>query len=207
MKKYSGLLTILAVLLVSSACYFPTVMTEDEAVATEVQKVLEDIQDETATANAAATYTPYPTYTPAPTYTPQATAWVNPYYNPYYNQYIPSDSGGRYIRSCNNAEFIGENFYDYAIFNNGTVFTKTWVLRNTGVCTWTTDYKLVFKYGNSMSSDISSNLPYDVPPGGIVELSVDMKAPAADGTYKGYWTIQSDVGEQFFDFWVAIKVR
>ena len=203
MKKYSVLAAILAVLLVSSACYFPTVMTADEAVATEVQKVLEDIQDETATANAAATYTPYPTYTPAPTYTPQATVWVNPYYN----QYIPSDSGGRYIRSCNNAEFIGENFYDYAIFNNGTVFTKTWVLRNTGVCTWTTDYKLVFKSGNSMSGDISTNLPYDVPPGGIVELSVDMKAPGTDGTYKGYWTIQSDIGEQFFDFWVAIKVR
>ena len=203
MKKYPLLTAVIAILLVSSACYFPTIISSDAAVATEVQKALEDILDETAAAEAAATYTPYPTYTPEPTFTPQATSWINPYYN----QYIPSDSGGRYLLDCNDAEFVGENFSDYAIFNNGTEFTKTWILRNTGYCTWSTDYKLVFKSGNSMSSDISSNLPYDVPPGGTVELSVDMKAPASDGTYKGYWTIQSDIGEQFYDFWIIIKVR
>jgi hypothetical protein len=205
MKKYPFLAAVLAILLVSSACYFPTIMTSDAVVATEVQKALEDILDETATVNAAATYTPYPTYTPAPTYTPQATAW----YAPYFDQYIPSDSGGRtsITNYCNNATFVTETITDNTVFSPGDTFTKTWTIRNSGQCTWDTDYQLVFTSGNSLSGDTSSDLPHDVPPGGVVVLSVDLKAPGTPGTYKGEWAIQSDDGYLFAKFWVQIKVR
>ena len=117
MKKYPLLAVVLTILLVSSACYFPTNINSEAVVATEVQRALQDILDETATVNAAATYTPYPTYTPAPTYTPQATAW----YAPYYDQYIPSDSGGRrsITNYCNSATFVTETITDNTVFNPG----------------------------------------------------------------------------------------
>lgn len=205
MKKYPLLAAVIAILLVSSACYFPTIISSDAAVATEVQKSLEDILDETAAAEAAATYTPYPTYTPEPTYTPQATAW----YAPFYNQYIPSDSGGRtsITNYCNYATFVTETITDNTVFNPGDTFTKTWTIRNTGQCTWDTDYQLVFTSGNSLSGDTSSDLPHDVPPGGVVVLSVKLKAPGIPGTYKGEWAIESDDGYRFAKFWVQIKVR
>jgi hypothetical protein len=194
--------SIFILVVFSTACYFPEVMTEDQTVATEVKKALEEVLEKTESAKAAATYTPYPTYTPQPTYTSQ------PFRNgPYYEPFRPSDSGRRMSYYCNKAEFISENIPDRTLFNECDDFTKTWVLRNTGRCTWTTDYKLVFISGNSMSGDISSSLPYDVPPGGIVEVSVDLTAPSRDGTYKGNWAIVSDDGYRFANFWVLIFVR
>ncbi len=204
MKKYNNLVigAVLLMILFSTACYFPEIMTTDETVATEVQKALEEVLEETASAQAAATYTPYPTYTPQPTYTSQ------PFTSgPYYEPYRPSDSGSRMGSYCDKAEFLSENIPDNTVFDNGDDFTKEWVLRNIGYCTWTTDYNLVFTSGNSMSGDISSPLPNDVPPGGIVEVSVDLTAPSNDGTYKGNWAIESDSGHEFANFWVQIKVR
>jgi hypothetical protein len=205
MKKYPVLAATLTILFISSACYFPQIMTQDQAVATEVQKALGEILDETATVKAAATYTPYPTYTPEPTYTPQATSW----YGPYYNQYIPSDSGGRtkITSYCNSATFVTETIPDNTIFSPGDTFTKTWTIRNTGQCTWDTDYHLVFTSGNSLSGVIASELPHEVLPGGVVVLSVDFKAPPTPGTYKGEWSIESDDGYRFAKIWVQIKVR
>jgi len=192
-----------AIALISSACYFPQIMTSDQAVATEVEKALDDIMEQTASAKIEATYTPYPTYTPAPTYTTQA------FTAPYYDAYVPSDSGGRrnITNYCNNATFVSETIPDNTIFSRGDTFTKTWTLRNTGRCTWSTDYHLIFYSGNSLGGVIASELPHDVPPGGIVLLSVDLTAPSAAGTYKGDWSIESDDGYRFAKFWVQIKVR
>ncbi|MDK2981783.1 MAG: hypothetical protein PWQ55_2130 [Chloroflexota bacterium] len=205
MKKYTLLTALLAILVITSACTFPTVVDSDQMVATEVQKALADILEETASAQAAATYTPYPTYTPLPTYTPQPTRW----YPSYYDQYIPSDSGGRTNLStyCNSAVFVSETIPDNTVFNPGETFTKTWSIRNTGHCTWDSGYKLVFTSGNSLSGVTSSAMPHDVAPGTSVVLTVEMKAPSTDGTYKGDWAIENPDGYRFARFWVQIKVR
>ncbi len=200
-KAVMGVLLVMG--MISIACYFPQVMTQDQVVATEAQKVLSQILQQTEAAKAAATYTPYPTYTPMPTYTPQP---VNNY-PPHYEPYRPSDSGGWFHRRCNQAIFISENFPDYTRFNEGDTFTKTWVLKNTGDCTWNSDYDLVFTGGNSLYGDTSIPLSENVHPGEIVELSVDLTAPSRDGIYKGYWGLRSDDGDVFANFWVTIKVH
>ncbi|RLC66117.1 MAG: hypothetical protein DRH97_07000 [Chloroflexi bacterium] len=41
----------------------------------------------------------------------------------------------------------------------GDNFTKTWRLKNTGTCTWTSGYSLVFDHGDSMGGPALSNLP------------------------------------------------
>jgi hypothetical protein len=196
--------SVLVLVLFSTACLFPQVMSQDDAVATEVQKALGILAEKTEAAKAAATYTPYPTYTPQPTYTPEPS---RKYYVPNFEPYRSNYYYGWNRQYCNRAEFLGENYPDYSRFDEGDHFTKTWVLRNTGRCTWTTDYKLVFTSGNSMSGDICIPLSEEVEPGEIVELSVDLTAPYRDGTYKGNWGIESDYGDVFANFWVLIRVR
>jgi len=77
-------------------------------------------------------------------------------------------------------------------------FVKTWRLRNTGTCTWTTQFKLVFNSGNKMHSPDETyaiNLP--VEPGKLIDVSVTLRAPLTPGTYKGYWNLEDQYGNPF----------
>ncbi len=137
--------------------------------------------------------TPYPTYTPAPTYTSQ------PSYS--YSYQIGTPGG------CLSAVFISENVPDNTVFNPGETFVKTWTIKNTGYCTWNTNYKLVFYSGDDMDGDHSTNLPEAVSPGEEVDLSVTLTAPNSEGTYRGDWRVCSDTGVNFARFWAQIKVE
>jgi len=137
--------------------------------------------------------TPYPTYTPAPTYTAQ------PSYS--YSYQIGTPGG------CLNAVFVSENVPDNTVFSPGDTFVKTWTIKNTGYCTWNTNYKLVFYSGDDMDGDHSTNLPEAVSPGEKVELSVTLTAPNSEGTFRGDWRVRSDTGVNFARFWVQIKVE
>ncbi len=95
----------------------------------------------------------------------------------------------------------------------GETFTKTWRLRNSGTCTWTTQYALVFDSGNNMGGPAVVPMAGNVQPGGEVDLSVNLTAPNANGTYKGNWKLRNDKGIIFGigasadkPFWVQIIV-
>jgi hypothetical protein len=96
----------------------------------------------------------------------------------------------------------------------GDTFVKTWRLKNIGSNTWSTDYRLVFVSGERMSDPAAVfKLPNSVAPGGTVDLTVNMTAPSAAGTYFGYWQLKNASGVQFGigafankSFWVEIKV-
>ncbi|MBM3136716.1 MAG: hypothetical protein FJZ98_00845 [Chloroflexi bacterium] len=108
---------------------------------------------------------------------------------------------------CNKAEFVSETIPDDTSFNPNQSFTKTWRLRNVGTCTWNTNYKLVFFEGNQMNGPATKNLTQSVAPGEQVDFSVDLKAPASGGTYKGTWRVRDDNDQVFvFNIWVQIKV-
>jgi len=111
-------------------------------------------------------------------------------------------------KPCNRAEFISETVEDGTKFDVNESFTKTWRLKNVGTCTWNTNYKLVFSSGDKMSGPSSQNLPRSVAPGEQVDISVDLKAPDTEGTYKGIWQIQDDRGQTFvYNIWVEIKAK
>lgn len=102
---------------------------------------------------------------------------------------------------------------DGTSFKAGDTFTKTWRLKNIGSTTWTTDYSLVFVSGEQMSAPASLKLPKSVAPGGTVDVTVNMTAPAAAGTYRGNWQLKTAAGVLFGigaaankPFWVEIKV-
>jgi hypothetical protein len=95
----------------------------------------------------------------------------------------------------------------------GASFVKTWRLTNAGSCTWTQAYRLVFSSGDSMGAPASIPVTTGtVPPGGAVDLSVTMTAPANPGTYRANFLL-SNPSEQRFGtgdgskpFWVQIRV-
>lgn len=79
----------------------------------------------------------------------------------------------------------------------GAAFVKTWRLRNAGTCTWTSSYALVFDHGDKMGGPDVTPLAGAVAPGSTVDLSVSLTAPAAPGTYQGFWKLRNNAGVLF----------
>ncbi|HSM70915.1 MAG TPA: NBR1-Ig-like domain-containing protein [Anaerolineales bacterium] len=114
---------------------------------------------------------------------------------------------------CDQAHFVKDvTVPDGTTFAPGAVFTKTWRLRNSGTCTWS-GYTLVFDSGDSMSGTSPVSIG-TVGPGQEVDLSVNLTAPSANGSYRGYWRVRNSSGvylpilggHQGSSFFVDIKV-
>lgn len=115
---------------------------------------------------------------------------------------------------CDKAQFIADvTVPDGTVFAPGATFKKTWRLKNIGTCTWTTGYSLVFSSGEKMGGPTSAPFPTAVAPGQTVDLTVNLTAPTASGTFRGNWML-SNATNQIFGigtgankpFWVEIKV-
>ncbi len=83
------------------------------------------------------------------------------------------------------------------VFSPGQVFVKTWRLRNSGTCAWTTHYALVFVEGDQLGGPPAVPLPNRIEPGSLVDLSVTLTAPAGAGVYEGLWQLRTPQGEFF----------
>jgi hypothetical protein len=79
----------------------------------------------------------------------------------------------------------------------GETFRKVWRVRNDGSCTWTSGYALVFSSGERMGGEAVVPLKASVAAGATVDLGVDLVAPTARGTYRGYWLLRNDRGLLF----------
>ena len=111
------------------------------------------------------------------------------------------------------AGFVNETIPDGTRVEPGTAFTKTWTIQNTGTCTWTTGYALVFKSGEQMGGNGVNYLPVDVAPGQSIGISLNLVAPNTAGTYRGDWIMRNASGVLFGHgdqanqpFWVQISV-
>jgi photosystem II stability/assembly factor-like uncharacterized protein len=115
---------------------------------------------------------------------------------------------------CDRASFVTDvTVQDGTVFAPGSAFTKTWRLKNTGSCIWTTAYKLVYYSGEQMSAPTTVNLPWGAVHDQTVDISVNMVAPSTAGAYRGFW-ILANAGGKFFGIgpnasdpvWVDINV-
>jgi hypothetical protein len=102
---------------------------------------------------------------------------------------------------------------DNTSFAPNTSFTKTWRLKNSGTCNWTPDYVTTFVSGDPMSAVYPVKLPTSVPPGGNVDVSVNLVSPSTNGTFRGTWMLKNPSGKMFglganadIPFWVQIVV-
>lgn len=97
---------------------------------------------------------------------------------------------------CEQAEFIG----DISIPPGTTLFTsahfiKTWRVRNSGACAWTTAYSLAFASGAMLSDSTAAFLPSPVAPGETTDLSLAMRVPSNPGAYQGFWALRNPAGQ------------
>ena len=155
--------------------------------------------------------TPFSTLTIIPTQTsftvPSTTPYPSPF--PYPSQNIPTP-----ITRCDWVSYIGDvTVPDRTKYTPGTIFVKTWRLKNIGTCTWSSSYSLVFVSGEQMGGKASIALPSNVAPYQTIDLSVTLTAPAIEKAYTGYWMLKNASGEKFGfgptasnSFWVTIIV-
>ena len=91
----------------------------------------------------------------------------------------------------------------------GEPFTKTWRFKNTGTCHWS-GYTINFLTGDRMDAPNSAPIP-DTLAGETVDVSLELTAPTADGSYSGYFTLKDAEGESINvgtekTFWLKIIV-
>jgi hypothetical protein len=82
-------------------------------------------------------------------------------------------------------------------FSPGESFVKTWRITNSGSCTWTEQYALVWVSGEQMGAPSQVSWSGDISPGGMLEVSVGMVAPTTAGSYQSGWMLRSASGERF----------
>jgi uncharacterized protein YkwD len=75
----------------------------------------------------------------------------------------------------------------------GEKFIKTWEFQNTGTCPWI-NYTVKFSGDNKINAPLSAAMPAAVP-NQKVQVSMELTAPAADGTYAGYFILYNSNGE------------
>ncbi len=115
---------------------------------------------------------------------------------------------------CDRARLVEDiNVPDGTVFLPGAPFTKAWRLQNTGVCTWTPSYGLVFVQGDRMQGATYNSLQATVRPGESINLSVQLLSPLSNGRYRGFWMLSNASGRNFglgdradTPFWVDIRV-
>lgn len=88
------------------------------------------------------------------------------------------------------AQYVTDDGLDGTTYAPNTAFTKMWMLKNTGSCTWDSNYRVSYISGTMMTQQPGY---YFVPegqmvaPGQTVNINVGMTAPAEVGNYESYW--------------------
>ncbi|MGE5124436.1 MAG: NBR1-Ig-like domain-containing protein [Acidobacteriaceae bacterium] len=146
--------------------------------------------------------TPITQITPTETATPEPSA--TPIEGP-----VPTEA------NCSDAyEFVDDiTIPDGTELLPGEEFVKTWRLLNTGTCTWTTQYGLIFVSGDLMNGTSPFPLSAITSPGSTADVSITLKAPGTPGTYQGDWQLVNPAEVRFGSvnnpdatFYVQIKV-
>lgn len=222
MKSYRVIVVILIVVLTLSACNLPTArpteQTNPNAVFTAAAQTVEVQLTQNALLNPTsppATIAPPTNTLPAVTNTPlppasAQTTNAGPAIATAISGPVAAPTSG-----CNAAQFVNDvSIPDGTSFSGGATFTKTWRLKNVGTCTWNSSYALVFDSGDAMGGASSLALIGTTAPGASLDVSVNLQAPAKDGTYTGFWGLTNASGARIpvaggtngKSFYVEIKV-
>jgi hypothetical protein len=108
---------------------------------------------------------------------------------------------------CLNSELVSLSVPSGEKLDQGETFNQTFVIKNTGTCTWNGDYKITFIGGDTLGSD-TRKIRRDVGPGSTIEISLSMTAPTTSGTVSSSWQMSSDSGSMFgqvFGFSFVVK--
>jgi len=86
---------------------------------------------------------------------------------------------------------------DGSVIEGGTPFTKTWGVSNSGCQTWAGNVEAVYASGSAMNGPASVLLDVVIGQNGTADISVDLVAPEAPGTYQVTYRLRNPEGELF----------
>jgi len=202
-KTFRLVSTILFLALVLSACNLPGSTQEPERPSAEVvlTAAAQTVEAKLTQAPVQSTATPQVVLPTSTIAAPTVTLAISP----------TTSSGGGVLPTatsdCDDAEFVTDvTIPDGTVLDPNETFTKTWRLRNSGTCSWTPSYAVVFSNGDSMGGPATQALTGNVNPGQTMDISVSLKAPATNGDYVGYWKLRNAAGNTFATFYVDINV-
>ena len=209
MKQKRIIFMLLALLLASLACNLPAQggdVTPTVNMNTAIALTLTAVQPGQAASNTPSGPTATPTANGAPTQTPPADTPV-----PSATAALPPTA---MPLACNAAAFMADiTIPDGTTIVAGTGFTKTWQLKNVGTCTWTPSYQIIFVSGEAMGAPSGISMTSaNIPPNGLMNVSLTMTAPVTPGSYQGYFKLRAPdnttfgIGNSGADpFWVKIN--
>lgn len=225
--KISHLLLLSILLLTSCNLPFGNSLSEADAVRTSAAQTVEVLRTQAAGASTVKTLPPINTDTPQPPPTAglpgaavPATKAPLPSMTPPNTVAPTKDATFTKVPTstfvpipCDRADFVADvTIPDNSYVAPGATFTKTWALKNSGSCTWTTGYSLVYASGEQMGGQAVTSLPGNVNPGQSINLSVNLTSPTTAGAHTGYWRLQNAGGGAFGwgingdqAFWVMIN--
>jgi len=220
--KYSGLVILLALATLLSACNLgqePEPTIDAGAIATSaVETVMANAaaqQTQTALAAPPVDQPPVatlaPTMTSVPTFAIPGTVQANatalspaPGFPSPTSALLPQPTQAGPV--CNDSVFISETVPDGTVFKPGEDFEKSWTLQNTGTCTWDEGYALVYLGGTLDGYDIKIDKKDEfTPPGSTQVFKVNLTASLEPKEYEECWRMQDDRG-YFFGTFVCVKI-
>jgi hypothetical protein len=146
-----------------------------------------------------ATQPPAPTATPRPTGTPTRTIA-----SPFTSTPAGTTSATATLEislpenaTGNRAQWVSQSVADDTIFAPNETFSMTWTLKNVGTTTWTAGYMLRFYSGDALNAPKEVLLERDVLPGDLVDITVEMRAPARTGEYPSVWVMSDEARSNF----------
>jgi hypothetical protein len=144
---------------------------------------------------------PVPTATNLPSSTPSLTNDPSP------SPTLTLASGTQQVGTDNLAQWVSQSVDDGTIFAPGQAFTMTWRLKNSGTSTWTTGYRLRYYSGDAFGAPKEITISQEVAPGGEIDITIPMKAPANPGSYRSDWVMSSENLSNFKEpVYLKIKV-
>jgi hypothetical protein len=192
-------------IIILSACAASATPPSSESIFSQIQAAVTATLAAQATTSAQSA-TASPTATLLPTVTPLS------YDTPTQVVILPTSTTwyGSYATNygCEDSEFIKDvTIPDGTIVTPGEAFTKKWKFRNTGSCTWTSDFSIVFVNGDDMAGS-DTEIDKTVYANKTADISVALTAPEDEGTYTSYWQLEDAYGNTFGDtVYVEIDVE
>lgn len=114
------------------------------------------------------------------------------------------------VQCTDAATFVTDvTILDGTVVVPGQTFRKTWRLKNSGTCTWTTFYTVELEKipSNVFWADTLYSLTTGVEPGQSVDVSVNLTAPAIPGDYTASYQLSHATDTPLLFFTAVIKVQ
>ena len=109
-------------------------------------------------------------------------------------------------QAADKATWISNDPPDNALVYTDAKFDITWQMKNSGTTTWNKKYTIRYFSGNIIVEHKQYDFRAVVNPGDTGTFIVDAIAPSKAGTYSVWWKMTNDLGQNFGDMSLTIKV-